>query len=408
MIGPGLLELRQRYPADEAELLAEWSRLKIVKKGVDNSFKPFPGSHVQNIAQQLFQNIAYIHSLNLTHADLKLENILLVNPAFRVQFFQHRVLSTDGVPYHVRGRRRELCDTQIRLVDFGMATFGDEYHHPEVTTPAFRAPEVVLHLGWSFPCDIWSIGCILFELCTGKPAFNPRSSIEHLVAMEHVLGRPIDSHLIEKAKQSSNLPDNLSRYIRGYMPIPPTAMSRVTKTEMLGHLIPNETMFDQLFLDLLQQIFVFDPNRRITAHEALRHPWVTGEGAYTCAKEQERTADSERNHILGVPTKQLSQGINTKPMSIQRKPPLIPHLHNRLPEGDINRILEIISLVLVSNYRRTSICYKNRKSFILRHRDRLRSHFNKQRDLPTLPQHLHAANTGGFCNNDNIVKITGE
>ncbi len=37
--------------------------------------------------------------------------------------------------------------------------------HPFV--PLFRAPEVILGLGWSFPCDIWSVGCILVELLSG-------------------------------------------------------------------------------------------------------------------------------------------------------------------------------------------------------------------------------------------------
>ena len=62
------------------------------------------------------------------------------------------------------------CGDQIRVIDFGSATFEDQYHSSIVSTRHYRAPEVILGLGWSFPCDLWSVGCILVELATGAPA----------------------------------------------------------------------------------------------------------------------------------------------------------------------------------------------------------------------------------------------
>ncbi len=61
------------------------------------------------------------------------------------------------------------CGDQIRVIDFGSATFEDQYHSSIVSTRHYRAPEVILGLGWSFPCDLWSVGCILVELATGAP-----------------------------------------------------------------------------------------------------------------------------------------------------------------------------------------------------------------------------------------------
>ncbi|KAA8641524.1 uncharacterized protein ATNIH1004_011660 [Aspergillus tanneri] len=101
-----------------------------------------------------------------------------------------------GVPYYVRRRRRELCTTQIGLIDFGTAIFDDEYHHPEVTTPAFGAPEVSCVWDGAFP--------VIF------------GALAHLVVMQHVLGRPTDLHIVEKAKQLPNLPENLSPWVGGY------------------------------------------------------------------------------------------------------------------------------------------------------------------------------------------------
>ena len=57
--------------------------------------------------------------------------------------------------------------SDIKVIDFGSATFEANYHSTIVSTRHYRAPEVILGLGWSFPCDIWSIGCILVELASG-------------------------------------------------------------------------------------------------------------------------------------------------------------------------------------------------------------------------------------------------
>ena len=57
-----------------------------------------------------------------------------------------------------------MRDTRVKLIDFGSATFDWEHHSSVVSTRHYRAPEVILELGWSHPCDVWSIGCIIFEL----------------------------------------------------------------------------------------------------------------------------------------------------------------------------------------------------------------------------------------------------
>jgi dual-specificity kinase len=55
-----------------------------------------------------------------------------------------------------------------------------------VSTRHYRAPEVILGLGWSFPCDLWSVGCILAELATGDALFQTHENLEHLAMMERV------------------------------------------------------------------------------------------------------------------------------------------------------------------------------------------------------------------------------
>ena len=70
--------------------------------------------------------------------------------------------------FHCRkSAARQPATSQIKVIDFGSATFSDQYHSTVVSTRHYRAPEVILGLGWSFEADIWSIGCILVELVTG-------------------------------------------------------------------------------------------------------------------------------------------------------------------------------------------------------------------------------------------------
>ena len=57
-------------------------------------------------------------------------------------------------------------------------------------------------LGWSYPCDIWSVGCILVELCTGEALFQTHENLEHLAMMERVFG-PLPCHMLKRADRHS-------------------------------------------------------------------------------------------------------------------------------------------------------------------------------------------------------------
>jgi dual-specificity kinase len=91
-----------------------------------------------------------------------------------------------------------LLNPEIRLIDFGSATFNDEYHSTVVSTRHYRAPEIILNLGWSFACDMWSVGCILVEFFTGDALFQTHDNLEHLAMMEPVCNAKLDRELINK------------------------------------------------------------------------------------------------------------------------------------------------------------------------------------------------------------------
>lgn len=184
-----------------------------------NGFVPFPSSQIQNFARQLFTSVActssppfhalnsltdshpVLHDLNLIHTDLKPENILLVSNAYQTFTYNRTIPSSSHATSRNARQRRVLLDSEIRLIDFGSATFDDEYHSSVVSTRHYRAPEIILNLGWSFPCDIWSIGCILVEFFTGDALFQTHDNLEHLAMMEAVIGRRIDARLVRQVMQ---------------------------------------------------------------------------------------------------------------------------------------------------------------------------------------------------------------
>lgn len=247
----------------------------------NNQFVPFPNSQIQSFARQLFTSVAFLHDLNLIHTDLKPENILLCDSTYQAFTYGRKIPSSSTTVSRQATTRRVLLDTEIRLIDFGSATFQDEYHSSVVSTRHYRAPEIILGLGWSFPCDIWSIGCILVEFFTGDALFQTHDNLEHLAMMESVCGHRLDTQLIQQvntmAKRTGGNPAaKFFKRLKLDYPQPDTtrASRRFVKAmKRLEEIIPENNKFCKNFLNLLKQIFVYDPAERITAKQALQHPW---------------------------------------------------------------------------------------------------------------------------------------
>ncbi|KAK3368242.1 kinase-like domain-containing protein [Podospora didyma] len=245
-----------------------------------NSFVPFPNSQIQNFARQLFTSVAFLHDLNLIHTDLKPENILLCHNDYQTFTYNRKIPSSSSTISRQATQRKVLLDTEIRLIDFGSATFQDEYHSSVVSTRHYRAPEIILGLGWSYPCDIWSIGCILVEFFTGDALFQTHDNLEHLAMMEMVVASKVDPNLITQVNRNPRNGGNpAAKYFKrlklDYPTNETTRASRrfVKAMKRLDEIIPTTNKFLQLFLDLLKKIFVYDPSQRITAHQALKHDW---------------------------------------------------------------------------------------------------------------------------------------
>ncbi|KAF2816071.1 kinase-like protein [Mytilinidion resinicola] len=291
-----------------------------------NAFVPFPSTHIQKFAKQLLTSVAFLHDLNLIHTDLKPENILLVNNGYQTFTYNRTVPSSSTTNSRSARHRKVLLDPEIRLIDFGSATFNDEYHSSVVSTRHYRAPEIILNLGWSFPCDIWSIGCILVEFFTGDALFQTHDNLEHLAMMEAVCGGKLDREIIRAvmkdgkgSSRSSNsatayfknqkldypnseTPKASKKYVKAMkrLQVISTTSKPVLDLRLLQDTIPPVNEFNRKFLDLLRKIFVYDPKKRITAKQALQHDWFKetlmddGTEAHKIRLEREKKQQRQR------------------------------------------------------------------------------------------------------------------
>ncbi|KAM7276015.1 hypothetical protein ACFE04_017881 [Oxalis oulophora] len=222
-----------------------------------NNYRSFPIDHVREIGRQLLECVAFMHDLKMIHTDLKPENILLVSSDY-VKVPDYR--GSSRYPMDSSYFKRVPKSSAIKVIDFGSTTYERQDQNYIVSTRHYRAPEVILGLGWSYPCDIWSVGCILVELCTGEALFQTHENFEHLAMMERVLGA-LPQHMLKRAE----------------LDFPDTATSResiraVTKLPRLQNLIMQHVDHSAGdLIHLLQGLLRYDPAERLSAREALRH-----------------------------------------------------------------------------------------------------------------------------------------
>ncbi|XP_015180972.1 PREDICTED: dual specificity protein kinase CLK3 isoform X2 [Polistes dominula] len=245
----------------------------------DNNYQPYPLEHVRHMGYQLCYAVKFLHDNKLTHTDLKPENILFVDSDY-------------DSTYNNKKRKdvRRVKRTDIRLIDFGSATFDHEHHSTIVSTRHYRAPEVILELGWSQPCDVWSIGCILFELYLGITLFQTHDNREHLAMMERILGtiphrmaRKTKTKYFYYGKLDWDDKSSAGRYVRDNC------------KPLYRYLLSDDEEHRQLF-DLIKRMLEYEPSIRIALKDALQHPFFDALPTHQRLTDQRAAGDSQQGH----------------------------------------------------------------------------------------------------------------
>lgn len=236
-----------------------------------NKFTPLPMYNIRPILQQVLTALLKLKQLELIHADLKPENIMLVDP-------QHQ-------PF------------RVKVIDFGSAS-----HRSKAVTNTYlqsryyRAPEILLGLPFKEAIDMWSLGCVIAELFLGWPLYPGSSEFDQIRFIVQTQGSPPQQMLTEAVK--TNRFFKMVKSPTSYWRIKTAeefeadspAKSKETRKYVFNCLddiialhTPNDmdgidTIVEkadrQQFVDILKLMLCMDQNRRLTPSGGLQHPFV--------------------------------------------------------------------------------------------------------------------------------------
>mmetsp|Transcript_1923 Transcript_1923/g.4119 ORF Transcript_1923/g.4119 Transcript_1923/m.4119 type:complete len:1435 (-) Transcript_1923:42-4346(-) len=229
------------------------------------------------ITRQLLIALEYVHNLDLVHCDIKPENILMSS----------------------------YSRCEVKLIDFGSSCYRTDHFSSYIQSRSYRAPEVVLGLPYDGKIDIWSLGCVIAEMYSGRVIFQNESVVTMLARIQAICGR-FPRHMLEGREAGRYFTNTSLLYEKVYVrqqdedEEEEVSDRRSTTSdedcEYFEILVPKMTTlsarlgFDPdlmeqkersanqeeraLFTDFVGCLLSIDPAVRPNATEALNHPWI--------------------------------------------------------------------------------------------------------------------------------------
>ncbi len=192
-----------------------------------------PLKTIKEYLYQIIKGLNYLHKKKIIHRDLKPQNLLINS------------------------------ENKIKICDFGLARgYGVpvKTYTNEVVTLWYRPPDILLgNKIYDISCDIWSAGCIFAEMLLGHPLFSGKNESEQCEQIFHLIGTP-DEDTFNWLKESPEWNTGING----------DGFTKVTRKNFLTTF---NQVDDQLAIDILDKILVFDPEQRICTDDLLKHPF---------------------------------------------------------------------------------------------------------------------------------------
>jgi len=215
--------------------------------------KLLPSSTCANITRTLVHALAHAHAHGLIHRDIKPENIMFASS------------STDG----------SIPDRGVTLIDFGLARHSPTtraVRSPYVVTRWYRAPEILLGFSnYGSPADMWALGVTIAEALIGSVLFPGRDQMHQLQLIFEKLGAPT----LETWPTALRTLRKRGVTFRG--PSPANAKRSAVDALSLQSVPP-------IAADFVVRCLVLDPCQRLTALQALEHPFVIAASSVPMAR----------------------------------------------------------------------------------------------------------------------------
>jgi len=215
---------------------------------------------IRAYAQQIFLGLSLLRKCNIVHADLKPDNLLVSD-------------------------NRNM----LKVCDLGSASSAsDNEVTPYLVSRFYRAPEIILGIPFDYAIDVWSIGCTLFELYTGKILFTGRNNNQMLRSIMECRGKYPPKLLRRGSLAHMHFDEMLNFHSIEEDRITGRPVTRVLdfkkperdlKTRLMGKgtrgMADGDAKDLTLFVDFLDRCLTLNPEKRCTPAEALKHPFLT-------------------------------------------------------------------------------------------------------------------------------------
>ncbi|XP_067863402.1 homeodomain-interacting protein kinase 1-like isoform X3 [Heptranchias perlo] len=238
-----------------------------------NKFSPLPLKYIRPILQQVATALMKLKSLGLIHADLKPENIMLVDPTRQ--------------PY------------RVKVIDFGSASHVlKAVCSTYLQSRYYRAPEIILGLRFCEAIDMWSLGCVIAEMFLGWPLYPGASEYDQIRYISQTQGLPAE-YLLSAGTKTTRFfnrdPDSgyplwklktpeeheletgiKSKEARKYIFNCLDDMAQVNMpNDLEGTDMLAEKADRREYIDLLKKMLTIDADKRVNPLKTLNHPFVT-------------------------------------------------------------------------------------------------------------------------------------